>query len=197
MSNSKRLLVTGFGPFGGVKHNPSGETAKAVDGRKINNVLVRGEELMVSWTSAWPRVLQVVEEFQPHVLLCLGVSQDSFLRLETTASNIAARVTDVEGNFPSLGNSNFIIENGPETYTSTLPLEELSQRLSLPFPVEFTDDAGEYLCNYLFYRVMHHLDSIVPTRGFIHVPPFINNEEYDQSLLSALISAVEELATVA
>ena len=32
-----------------------------------------------------------------------------------------------------------------------------------------SDDAGEYLCNYVFYRLMRTFD-FIPSRGFVHTP---------------------------
>jgi len=36
----------------------------------------------------------------------------------------------------------------------------------------FSDDAGGYLCNYVFFRALHVLSSVPRKRiGFVHVPP--------------------------
>jgi len=47
-------------------------------------------------------------------------------------------------------------------------LQDLTQK---GYPCALSEDAGTYVCNALFYRVMFFLaDSGVPA-GFIHLPP--------------------------
>ena len=58
---------------------------------------------------------------------------------------------------------------------------------------EPSTDAGSYLCNFLFYHVMHFLGDRVPFRGFIHVPPYGSGLLRDE-VQAAGVFLVAELA---
>ena len=88
----------------------------------------------------------------------LGVSSRSGVEVERTARNIRGPREDCDGCAPE---TPVLVEDGPATLPSTLPWEALA--------VATSDDAGQYLCNAVFYLAQHHLPSI-PVRGFVHLP---------------------------
>src|SRR5262249_6753871 len=66
-----------------------------------------------------------------------------------------------------------IVEGGPAAYFSTLPVRAITDRLiEARIPAAISNSAGTYLCNRLFYSVMHKIASENPAviGGFIHVP---------------------------
>lgn len=167
-----RVLISGFEPFGGLKHNPTQELAESLDSiapESRQRVQLRGVVLPVTYDGAWPRLLSEMEDFRPHVVLAFGLgAHASGLRLETTARNQDSGLWD------NLGRSRkgAIIPHGPATLPSGLPLDALRRALQgSGFDVQFSDNAGGYLCNHIFYRLTAYAASRSEMRaGFIHVP---------------------------
>ncbi len=191
-----RVLVSGFEPFGGLKHNPTQALAESLDSispELRQRIQLRGVVLPVTYDGAWPRLLGEIEDFRPHVVLAFGLgAHASGLRLETTARNLDS------GLFDNLGRSRkgAILPNGPATLPSGLPLDALRQALQGGgFGVTFSDNAGGYLCNHIFYRLLSHAASRPEMRaGFIHVPQMpLEDRPGAPGLLRALELILETL----
>ncbi len=62
--------------------------------------------------------------------------------------------------------------SGPPFHPSGLPLPAIAEALrARDLPIVRSDDAGDYLCNMLFYNLMHTApETGIRTAGFIHVP---------------------------
>lgn len=178
------LLVTGFNPFQEFNRNPSEDIAKAVDGIKRSGMKVKGLVLPVSWSDAWHTLQETVEKTKPVAWLGFGLAPDPFIRLETTARNQAHNYHDEFGKLPPQHVSGEIIPGNILSIASTLPLKWLRETLLIrnfgivenyPLEVRYSDDAGGYICNYVFYMAMNEFLEKVPIRGFIHVPPYANH----------------------
>jgi pyroglutamyl-peptidase len=68
-----------------------------------------------------------------------------------------------------------IDEEGPEGYASTLPLADIAAALARAgIAADGSNDAGDYVCNHVFYRLMADIagEGKSPARigGFVHVP---------------------------
>jgi pyroglutamyl-peptidase len=183
------LLVTGFGPFENFPENPSGDIAEHVDGRTIAGVRIIGRRIAVSWREGWEATRSHAEELRPQALLCLGVAPDPFIRLEVLAKNASCPSLDIYAEQPSLGPLLCLVKDAPPAYWTTLPVEELRIQMAERFRrmrsrdenqrfvhAELWPDAGWYLCNHVFYHVMHFLP-LIPLRGFVHVPRYPLTEE--------------------
>jgi pyroglutamyl-peptidase len=204
------LLVTGFGPFENVPENPSGDIAQQVDGRTVADVRIVGRLIAVSWREGWQAIRSHAEELRPQALLCLGVAPDPFIRLEVMAKNASRPGLDICREQPKLGPLLRIVEGAPAAYWTTLPVEELRIQMAERFQQvhsrdesqkivhgELWPDAGWYLCNHVFYHVMHFLPAI-PWRGFVHVPRYPLAEEKEwparEEVRAAVVFLVEALA---
>ena len=65
--------------------------------------------------------------------------------------------------FPTIG------ATGPEAVSSTAPCDAMLAAIrAQALPARLSQDAGDYLCNFTFYRVLQTADP-VPV-GFLHVP---------------------------
>src|SRR5207244_2332768 len=124
------------------------------------------------------------EEHRPAALVCLGGAPDPFIRLEVLAKNASRPCLDVNGEQPVLGPMLRLVEGAPPAYWTALPVEERFAEMAGRFQrmsrlndsgmcvyADLWPDAGWYLCNHVFYHVMHFLPHI-PRRGFIHVPRY-------------------------
>lgn len=66
-------------------------------------------------------------------------------------------------------------------------------------PCEISDNAGEYVCNCVFYSMLEHNGGEVPT-GFIHVPFIPEQGHKDEPYLEfddiykGIVAAIEVLA---
>ena len=162
------LLVTGFEPFGSHRVNPSEQVVRALGGREELVTAV----LPVAFQRAEAMLAHVLDATRPRALLLLGLASGSAIRLERVARNRdEAEACDEDGE-PRPGRA--ISEDGPPDYASTLPLTAFAavlERLSLP--LAWSDDAGGFLCNHVFYRAREWLarrGRAIPC-GFVHLPP--------------------------
>ncbi|HRE82870.1 MAG TPA: pyroglutamyl-peptidase I [Opitutaceae bacterium] len=167
------VLVTGFEPFDGESINPSERVAQAVAGRTVAGARVSGDVLPCVFGKSADRLADAITRLNPAVVICLGQAGGRRgIQLERVALNLAdARIPDNEGNQPV----NQRIETaGPVAYWSGLPLVAMEKELSgAGLPVAFSLSAGAFVCNHLFYSLMHRLThaGISSIRaGFIHLP---------------------------
>lgn len=168
-----KALITGFEPFGRWQRNPSGETARHLDGATIVDLEVSGLVLPVSFARAAAPLVEAIDTLRPDIVLNLGLGGPVGVRVERVAVNRARAPEggDNDGYDPQGGP---IIDGGPDIYAATLPVSEIVELLtSLNFDVAPSDSAGEYLCNYAMYSTLHHIATRgYPTRaGFIHGSP--------------------------
>jgi pyroglutamyl-peptidase len=170
-----RILITGFGPFPGAPENP---TQKLIEALRANPSIldglgeIRTEILAVEYDTAPARLAAIGAEFIPDIAIHFGLSaRASGFTLERLARNeIAANRPDNAGGQPG----DACIVEGGAGQPSTLPLEAIASALSSRgLPHSWSDDAGGYLCNYIFYlsRSPHFTGFSPEISGFIHVPP--------------------------
>jgi len=165
-------LVTGFDPFGGETINPSFEIARALDGETIAGHRIVGAELPTEFARSLPALDALLRKHRPALVIALGQAGGrSGISLERVAVNlIDARIADNAGAQPV---DVRIVENAANAYFSTLPVKAmLSALLAANIPAELSQTAGSFVCNHVFYGLMHRL---VRARravrgGFIHVP---------------------------
>ena len=175
MNRPARILVTGFSVFPGAPVNPTEALVGILDddppcGDGIE--AFRAEVLAVDYAGIQDRLSAIGRAFLPDIAIHFGLAGDcAGFRLERIARNSheGAR-PDQAGALPATGR----VCAGPETLTSTLPLETIAERLGhAGLPVEWSDDAGAYLCNTVFtLSLAHACDGFRPAMsGFVHVPP--------------------------
>ncbi|CAL6022766.1 Pyrrolidone-carboxylate_peptidase [Hexamita inflata] len=164
----KCILLTGFEPFGGRQLNQSFESIKDLQGQEINEYLIIVQQLPVVWQEAANIVIKSIKKYSPMAVVMFGeASSSEFIRLEQRAVNKRANYQDNLSNFPP----SLIINESPDAsfeLFSTLNLQNIYNSLINIYPVEYSNTAGEYLCNETFYKVLN-TDS-AQIKGFIHVP---------------------------
>lgn len=162
----KRVLLTGFEPFNNATLNPSKEVVEKTNHRSI----VAKEVLPVVFSKAAKRLIELIEEVKPEVVIALGQAEGRpQINLERVAINyMQGQIADNEGVFALSGE---ISKDAPAAYFSTLPLELISQSLTAAkIPVAISLSAGSFLCNHIFYSMQHHLHGKGAHSGFIHLP---------------------------
>lgn len=163
-------LVTGFGPFPRVPRNPSQLLVERLE-ESVAGLTLHRRILPTEYRAAGPLIESLLDSLRPDVCLCIGVGRGGDpLRLETTARNFGAVDTPDHSGFCFSG---AIATAAPETYAATLPLDNIHATLrEQGHPVALSNDAGGYVCNYVFFTAHHHIASArLPTAcGFLHIP---------------------------
>ncbi|MED3720653.1 pyroglutamyl-peptidase I [Geobacillus stearothermophilus] len=168
----KKVLVTGFDPFGGETVNPSLEAVKQAAGWKTDRYIVEVRELPTVFGKSLVILHDAIMQVDPDVVICVGQAGGrADISVERVAVNINdARIPDNEGQQPI---DEPVVPSGPVGYWSTLPVKaivEALRRHGIPASVSYT--AGSFVCNHVFYGLMHYItQSKKPIRGgFIHIP---------------------------
>jgi pyroglutamyl-peptidase len=166
-----KALVTGFDPFGGDAVNPSYEAARRLPAR-IGTLDVVTAELSTSFARAPRQLRALAAREQPNIVLCVGLAADRrVISVERVAVNLDdARLPDNDGAQPM---DKPVLRGGPAAYFSSLPVRKIVTRLAAEkIPCELSMSAGTFVCNHVFYALMH-LAAQQKQRfraGFVHVP---------------------------
>lgn len=168
----RAILVTGFEPFTPYKVNPTEELARAVDGMRVRDKVVRGAVLPVHHAEAQRRVQELLETVRPEAVLHLGLAGG---RARVALERVAVNVMDyaVPDNAGCQKTYEPCVVSGPSAYLATLPLRAMLARLTdADVPAYLSDTAGTYLCNQTLYTTLHAVAamSAPPRVGFLHVP---------------------------
>jgi len=166
------ILLTGFEPFGTFTSNPSGEVAKALDGRAFGTEIVRGVVLPVHHRDAALAVARLVDETPPRAIVHVGLAG---ARARIALERVAVNVMDFEiadnAGYRAAGEP--CVVGGPAAYFSTLPLAAILEALVAEgVPAYLSNTAGTYLCNQTMYTTRHLLErrGLAIPAGFIHLP---------------------------
>lgn len=162
----KRVLLTGFEPFHNASLNPSDEVIRRID----HPALVAKEVLPVTFGRSSSRLIEMINDFSPDVVISLGQAEGrSQITPERVAINLDdARISDNAGNSPK---ELPIIEGGPAAYFTTLPIGRFVARLiAADIPAAISLSAGTFVCNHIFYTMQHHCVGKKIESGFIHLP---------------------------
>lgn len=152
------ILVTGFGAFPGVEDNPTARLAQALNGAKIDGVLVRTHVLKVEYSRLSERLRELEERYQPDLILGMGVSG---LAVHPTLELLG--VNEVSENPDAAGTRPIDLGAGPRELAVTLPHREFLLALG---GVASTN-AGRYVCNAWLYTALRDLKA---PAAFLHVP---------------------------
>lgn len=166
------ILLTGFEPFGGEATNPSWDAAR------LAGKLLRAEgydvecvELPCVFGGAARALDDALNKARPAVVVCSGLAGGrAGISLERVAINCDdAAMPDNAGRRPV---DEEVVAGGPAAYFSSLPIKAALRELQLSgIRAEVSQSAGTYVCNHVFYSLMHRLSTMPGVRGgFVHVP---------------------------
>jgi pyroglutamyl-peptidase len=162
-------LVTGFEPFAGSSLNPSQlivEALAAAHGDSEHIFAV----LPVEYRLAGERLGALLEQHQPHTVICIGQAEGrNAISLDTRAQNLDdANLADNSGEKRT---GRDISPGGPSDLSTTLPVDALLEQLEAGgIPAESSTSAGTFVCNHIFYLMQHQLEGSTVRSGFVHVP---------------------------
>ena len=188
----KKLLITGFDPFGGETVNPSWEAVRLLPER-IGDWELTKLQIPTVFGLAAERVLSAAEQLQPDAVLCVGQAGGrSGVTPEAVAINLQeAKIADNAGNQPV---NVPVVEGAPAAYFATVPVRQMVaaiQEAALPATLSYS--AGAFVCNDVLYRLLHRFDGTATRAGFIHVPylPQQAKENTPSMALEQIVRALE------
>ena len=165
----RKLLITGFDPFGGASINPAWEAVKLLPDQ-VGDFEITKLEIPTVFGLAAETVIAKAKEVQPDVILCIGQAGGrAAVTPERIAVNIRdARITDNAGNQPI---GEFIAPDGPAAYFATVPVKEMAAAIcAADLPGTVSNSAGAFVCNDTLYSLLHRYADTNVKIGFIHVP---------------------------
>ena len=190
---ARKLLITGFDPFGGATVNPAWEAVKNLP-ETIGDFTLCKLMIPTVFGEAARVLLEKAEQWQPDVILCIGQAGGrAAVTPERIAVNIRdARIPDNAGNQPI---GQFVAENGPAAYFATLDVSAMADAIRQKnLPGTVSNSAGAFVCNDVLYTLLHHYAESAVKIGFIHVPYLPQQGEPSLSLdkiTTALTAAIE------
>jgi len=163
------ILLTGFQPFGPHAVNPTSLLMERLAGAEGVVTAV----LPVEYDVCGDAFAALVEEHEPAAVLSFGLA----FRTESVLIERLAWNRDESEQADTAGvvrEDAPIVEDGPTAYGIGIPVPLLLRTLAAAgLPVGLSDHAGGFVCNHLYYRARH----VIETRGldlpmaFLHVPP--------------------------
>ena len=160
-----KVLLTGFEPFGTATSNPSGEIVKQISG---DNIVT--EILPVTYAQSAERLLALIAEHNPDVVICLGQAEG---RTQITPEKVAINLDDARlADNAGVERSDVkILDNGPDAYFTTLPINKMVEAIKAAgVPASVSLSAGAFLCNHVFYVAQNKFAGTKVRSGFVHVP---------------------------
>lgn len=192
----KKLLITGFEPFGGEEINPSWEAVKRLP-EEINGYSLEKLLIPVVFGEAAERVIAVAEKIFPHAILCIGQAGGrGAITPELVGINLRhGRIPDNKGNQPC---DEPITEGGDAAYFSSLPVRKIAEVIKAEgIPAAVSYSAGAYVCNDVLYTLLARYKNTETRVGFIHIP-YIPEQNKEPSMrldeiIKGLILAIENI----
>ena len=168
----RNVLITGFGPFGGEPINPALEAIKRLEGCIIEKHRIVTRELPVTRFESIRAIEQHIRETDPVLVLAIGQAGG---RLEITPERVAINIDDFRipdnGGFQPVDEP--VVDGAPLAYLSSLPIKAMVASMRQQgIPAAVSNSAGTFVCNHLFYGLMHFLAETGSTAraGFVHIP---------------------------
>jgi len=189
-----RMLYTAFGPFEGVPENPSEQILnywRSFMAAGVKNLSVDYRVCPVVYNEVDGMLVGLKGHYD--LVLMTGVAPgEHVMWLETLARN-ARKGRDIEGFGPV--DAQPIHPEAPDL-TSTYPEVALRMVLSSHKGLcRRSSDAGSYLCNYIYYRMMETLSRENTIMLFVHVAdPTAGKEPIPVSRQAVIINRIIESA---
>jgi pyroglutamyl-peptidase len=166
----KTVLLTGFEPFNGATINPAWEAVRALKGWVDGDFMVEILQLPCVFGQANRVLCGAVDEIKPDVVIAVGQAGGrADLTVERVAINVDdAPIADNDGQQPVDAP---IAADGPAAYFASLPVKAIVGAMrERGLRASVSQTAGTFVCNHVFYGLMHHLQGRDVTGGFVHVP---------------------------
>lgn len=190
-----RVLITGFEPFPADTSwdNSSERAVSGFDASGLKGAAVMRVVVPVEWDSAAALVTDLIQRCQPQVVIGFGQGRYR-VDLESTAYN-SKDSSDVSGGVPDNRGLVFdgapVAAGAPAELRSTLPLPQIVAALNdAGENARESDDPGRYICNNIFYAVMHQTEGTGISAGFVHLPTIYSVGDAARARLQQVLETV-------
>jgi len=167
----KTVLLTGFEPFNKEPINPAWEAVRALDGWGEGGFRVVARQLPCVFGDAITAMRTLIDELQPSLVIAVGQAGG---RVDLSVERVAINVDDapIKDNADKQLVDQAIVRGGPAAYFATLPIKAIVAALrAAGLPASVSQTAGTFVCNHVFYGLMHALAGRNDVKaGFIHIP---------------------------
>lgn len=167
----RRILVTGFEPFGGETINPSWEVVKQLEGMIIDDCRVVTRQLPCVFGESLTVLNAAIDELNPAVVIAVGQAGGRVdITVERVGINVDdARIPDNRGQQPI---DVAIVPDGPAAWFSSLPIKAMVAAMrEKGIPASVSQTAGTFVCNHVMYGLLHKIGENAEMKGgFIHIP---------------------------
>lgn len=181
------VVLTGFGLFREYGYNSSSEVVKALAKTGIPGIRLVTREVPVEYDAVMTVVPQLWQEFKPDLVVHCGMNATArSLVVEKQANNGSYCAVDNRGIVPKQGLCCRVSPQN-ERLRTCFDLTALTEKLKTagcPVPVDTSDDAGRYLCEFIYFTSLR----ISPWTVFIHVPPI--GAPYSIQQLACTVSTI-------
>ena len=188
----KKLLITGFEPFGGAAVNPAWEAVKRLPER-IGDYELMKLQIPTAFGEAAQLVLSWAESWKPDAVIAVGQAGGrSAVTPERIGINLRlATIPDNRGVQPA---GEKVMLDGPDGLFSPLPVENMAEAIRKKgLPGQVSNTAGTFVCNDVLYSLLYRFKGTAVRAGFIHVPwlpeqgsPSLELEKTVQALTAAI-----------
>ena len=183
------VLITGFKPFDVYDINPSEQITIELNNTIFQNYTIKGYVLPVNYTAAPAKMKQLINTFDPVMIIALGLAGNAeTIQVETLGVNLRI---NPEQPFPLL-TLRTVNRTGPWIQKATYDIPKILSNIKKEeIPVEQSYSAGLYLCNAILYETLLFESAskqMIPI-GFIHVPQ-LNTQHPNGMPLDDMIRSV-------
>ncbi len=194
----KKLLVTGFDPFGGESVNPAWEAVQRLPD-VIGPWQLTKLQVPTVFGRAGDTVLAAAEKLRPDVILAVGQAGGrAAVTPELVGINLRyGRIADNAGAAPQ---DVPVVPDGPAAYFTTLPVRDMAAAITAAgLPGQVSYSAGAFVCNDLLYTLLHRYAGTDVRCGFVHVPFLPQQAREDQpslpleDIVAALAAAIQAM----
>ena len=177
------ITITAFEPFGGFSTNSSYIALTKLNDFDIDKIL-----LPVSYPDAYCVLKETIKECDFIILLGMAAKREK-VSIEDRAKNLLDfRIPD--NNRQIITKRKIAFEEQDTLYTK-VDIDKMLKFLNRNEDLVYkSNDAGEYICNYLYFKVLQEFN--VPSI-FIHIPNYHTDEEFEKldTILKEIINYIK------
>jgi pyroglutamyl-peptidase len=169
---ARKILVTGFEPFGGETINASWEAAQKLEGWRHGDVVAAARLLPCAYDASVKTLISAIETLRPNALLMTGqAARRGVVCVERFAHNLDdATAPDNDG---ALRRGLRISRAAPDWLEAAAPVRLIARAVNeAGIPARMSRNAGAFVCNHLYFGALQYLGetrSAIPA-VFVHLP---------------------------
>jgi pyroglutamyl-peptidase len=167
--SGQAILVTGFEPFGGETVNASWEAARRLDGWRCGDAVAVAHRLPCVYDACVAEFIEAFERLRPEAVLMTGqAARRAVVSVERIARNVGGSAPDNCGVVRAAAAA-----NGPARLEATAPAGDVARAIrEAGVSARVSTNAGDYVCNHLYYGGLGHLRSseLATPAIFVHLP---------------------------